>query len=520
MGHNLETLQNWFPAGTAEGEKQIQERVFVYVNEFPRILSPRAGNPYLLVGRKGTGKSSIIDVAIKLLDRQKVPAILIRPSDLNVSGLGEHDSIGDLKRKFQPVLLSAIAGKLAENRQGLVLGDEAIIYNEAVSTGHIGPDLVGKLARSLPKIAKPLLKVDLTHVLPELTAATRKELEQAIANRMKEHRFHLFIDDTDQVANPDKPGHLNRIWGLMLSVRELASNIPELRCVISLREEVWERLKRESSAQRDQTDHFTSLVINLSSSEEHIREIVETRIKLANDECGAAANMWDTFFEGKSARPPNSEMARSWIDLILVRSRQRPRDAIQLISQLADYASNKQRTAKIDEATFRTVMPKFSEDRARLFGQEFELECPRAEDVLRTFSQIDYTQGGFRLTAEEAKQHLRGVASQFGISLYGRTIRPDNESDVFDLWRFLYVANVLNARVSDKNERDGFRHIRSEEDTFLVSKPRWNEMQKMLWEINPAFRDYLETKQKAVNAMIGLPTKNKQQRIRKNRTRR
>lgn len=43
MGLNLETLQNWFPSGTAEGERQIQERVFVYVSEFPRLLSPRAG---------------------------------------------------------------------------------------------------------------------------------------------------------------------------------------------------------------------------------------------------------------------------------------------------------------------------------------------------------------------------------------------------------------------------------------------------------------------------------------------
>ncbi|WP_158915421.1 P-loop ATPase, Sll1717 family [Caulobacter sp. S45] len=519
MGQNLETLQSWFPSGTAEGERQIQERVFVYVSDFPRILSPRAGNPYLLVGRKGTGKSAIIEVATRILDRQKVPSVLIRPSDLDASGLGENDSIGELKHRFQPLLLSAIASKLAENRQGLALGDEAIIYNEAIRSGHLSSDLIGKLARSLPKIAKPLIKVDLTQILPEFTAVTRKELEEAIGRRVKDERFHLFIDDTDQIANPDRPGHLNRIWGLILAARELASDIPQLRCVVSLREEVWERLKRESSAQRDQTDHFTNLVVNLSSSDKLIKEIIETRLKLASAECGGGTEMWTTFFEGAAARPPNSETPRSWIDLVLVRSRQRPRDAIQLISQLADHASNKQHISKINETTFQTVMPRFSEDRARLFGQEFELECPRAEDILRTFSQVEYSEGGFRMTAESAKSHLTSAASQFGITLYGRTIKPNLEVDIFDLWRFLYVANVLNARVSDTGERDEFRHVRSEDDPFLVSKPRWNEMQKMLWEVNPAFRDYLETKRNAQQAMTGLPTKEKQRRARRARLR-
>lgn len=516
MGLNLEALERWFPAGTAEGERAIQEKVFVYVKEFSRALSPRVGNPYLLVGRKGTGKSAIIEVATKILDRQKVPVILLRPSDLATESLNDHESIGELKKKFIPIILAAIAGKLAENRSGLVLGDDAIIYNEAVRAGHLSPDWIGKLARSLPAIAKPLVRVDLTHVLPEFSFATREELTRAIESRVSERRFHIFIDDTDQIANPDKPGHLNRIWGLILAIRELASDIQELRCLISLREEVWERLKREASGQRDQTDHFTNLVIGLSCDHEHIQQIVETRLKLAAEDCGAKAELYNAFFLGASARPPNSNAPRSWIDLILVRSRQRPRDAIQMVSQLAEYADKKS-IARIDEATFQAVVPRFSEDRARLFGQEFEAECPRAEDILRTFSEVTYTDGGYRLTAEQMMGHLKGIASRFGVTLYGRTLKPGNEADTFDLWRFLYIANVVNARVSDENERDSFRHLRSEEDSFLVSKPRWNEMQKMLWEVNPAFRDYLDTRARSQSAMVGLPTKAKQRSAQRDR---
>ena len=45
MSANLEKLENWFPAGTAEGERAILERVFVYVDELKRVISPNPGNP-------------------------------------------------------------------------------------------------------------------------------------------------------------------------------------------------------------------------------------------------------------------------------------------------------------------------------------------------------------------------------------------------------------------------------------------------------------------------------------------
>jgi hypothetical protein len=508
MSLNLEELQKWFPSGTAEGERSILEKVFVYVTEFNRVLSPQTGSPYLLIGRKGSGKSAILDFAVKILELQRVPAIVLRPSDISTSSLTDQDSIGELIRQFKPILLSAIASKIAEQQEGVLIGDHATLYNEAIRAGHRSPDFVGKMARLLPKIAKPLLKIDLTPVLPDLNSVTLKELERAISNRVSEKRFHLFIDDTDQVANPDKAGHLNRIWGLMLAVRELTSNISELRAVITLRSEVWERLKRESSGQRDQTDHFTNLEIRLSSSDKHVQEIVETRLRLAAKNCPVDKGPYASFFDGSTARAPNSDEQRSWHDLIFVRSRQGPRDAIQLINNLAGFAMYTKKVDKINEEVFRAVMPIFSENRARLFGQEFEFECSKAVDILRSFAQLKYPDGGFRLKAEPVKDHLIGLPSQFGINLYGRTIQPGNEDDVFDLWRFLYMANVLNARVSDIGEKDGFKHLVSEDDPFLVSKPRWNEMQKMLWEISPVYRDFLLKHQSALNAMTGLPIRN------------
>ena len=509
MTKALEELENWFPSGTAEGERAILERVFVYADELRRALSPKPGNPLLLVGRKGTGKSAIIEFAMRLLDIENIPAVVLQPKDIPTSDLSDNDAMGDLRRKFYEILLSSVAAKLAEDARGLLTGDQATLYNHAVGSGQRKPDFLGQLARLLPQVAKPVAKVDLSSVLPSLTAAAKGDLQDAIANSLIDKRLHVFIDDTDQVANPDKPGHLNRIWGLILAARDLASKVPEVCILITLREEIWHRLQREGAAQRDQTDHFTNLVITMSSSDDHVKNIVDTRLRAAKSRLLSNEDLYDTFFDGLGAHAPHSPDFRSWEDLIVVRSRQRPRDAIQLIGSLADHALRKQKREKIDEETFHAVMPIFSERRANLYAQEVEDEFPAALEVVRSFADANYEDGGFRLTADQARSHIEKLNGRFPISLYGRSMRPHMDNDLFDIWKFLYISNFLNARVSDDRQKNGYRHIASSDDPTLVSKARWNEMQGMLWEVNPAFRDYLISRQVERAAMTGLPVRQK-----------
>jgi hypothetical protein len=481
--------------------------VFVYVDELKRVLSPRAGNPYLLVGRKGTGKSAIVEFAVKILTLEQVPSIVLRPKDIPTSDLSDNDAMGDLKRKFHGILLSAIAAKLSENSKGVLTGDEATLYNEAIDSGKRSPDFIGRIARLLPGIAKTAIKADLTAAYPVLTAVVAADIQQAISNRLVDKRFHIFLDDTDQVANPEKPGHLNRVWGLILAIRDLASEIPEICAVVTLREEIWQRLRHEGAAQRDQTDHFSNLVIHTSSNDQHVQRVIETRLRAASAQCCSNEGLYQPFFEGQGARAPQSPDVRSWSDLILVRSRQRPRDAIQLIAKLAEQALADKRLPKIDEITFQSVMPAFSEERAILFAQEVSEEFPAAMEVLRSFATANYREGGFRLTAEDAKSHIGAITSSFKIEVYGRVMRPERENDVFEIWRFLYNSNFLNGRVSDNREKDGYRHIVAVSDPMLVSKARWNEMQGMLWEVNPAFRDFLVSRQSDQRAKTGLPTR-------------
>lgn len=507
----LQELQNWFPSGTAEGERSILDRVFVYVAELERVVAPKPGNPLLLVGRKGTGKSAIIDFAARILEKQGVPALTLGPVDLPTGQLDDAASIGDIERSFRGVILTAMAAKLVEEKSGLLSGHDATLYAAAVDAGARTPDLISRLAKALPGIAKPAMPIDLSSSFPSLTQTTAEQIQRAVAARVEARRLHLFIDDTDQVASPEKLGHLNRIWGLLLAIRRLASEMPQLCAVVSLREEVWDRLRFHSSGQRDQTDHFASLIVRVQAGNDLVTRIVETRLAAAaarcSDQSKVGSSIYEPFFEGLSARAPRSSDFRSWRDLIVLRSRGRPRDAIQLVDALAEYAQRIRKVTKIDEPTFQSVMPSFSEGRATLFNQEVESEFPQALDVLRSFADVDYDAGSYTLTAIAARDHFISMGSRFSCYLYGRPMRPGIESDAIEIWSFFYLSNILNARTSDQRMKDGYSHIDPAADPTLVNKARWNEMQNFLWEVNPAFRDFLDARRAESLARGGLAKK-------------
>lgn len=519
MSDNLACLLQYFPSGTTEGELTILSEVFIYTDEFARIISPPQGNPLLLVGRKGSGKSALLAFTREVLEQQEVPAIMLTPSDINSGALSDSASTGEMKRVYADALLGAIAGKLAEKDTGWFSGDGAAIYNAAVAGGERAPDLFGKIVNAVTALAKPL-KLDADEALKRLSQATRREVQGAVGRVIKKKNFYLFIDDTDQVASPEKSGHLNRIWALILAVREISARIPELRAVITLRSEIWHRLRSEETSARDQTDHFRSLLVEMPTSKQHVRKILERRLALAAKLAGAGADIFGPFFEGSGARPRSSPAFRSWDDLVVVRSRDRPRDAIQLVNAMANEAIRR-RKPRIDESVFQSEMPKFSALMAEQFGKEVVYECPEAAEILRTFSSAEYDERGFTFGAEAAKEHFLRVLSRFGPTLYGRKL-PNSEGSAFDLWGFFYNASVLNARVSDVLEPDGFRHLDPRDDPGLVSKVRWNDVQRHLWEVNTAYRDFLESVRESEARISGLPTKAKtakQRGIRKQRRR-
>jgi predicted transcriptional regulator len=125
---------------------------------------------------------------------------------------------------------------------------------------------------------------------------------------------------------------------------------------------------------------------------------------------------------------------------------------------------------------------------------------------------LEYDHGSFKATSETVRQHLLTSGAVSGVQLCGKALKPGDEGDVMQLWKYLYDIGFLNARVADNRQKDGYRHIYPREDPNYVSKARWNDMQATAWEIGPAYRDFLISLQQEKLARTGLPPKRRKKR--------
>lgn len=484
-----DAIAKYFLSGTAEEDRPFLERAFISHEQLVDVLSIDPGAMRILAGSKGIGKTALFEWLAKVAQKRQLPVLLLRPDDLDTSSVGTNLDIASLKRGFYEALVRAVAVGLGRQLRGLLTGPNAALYNAAMQAGVTDPDFVGKVLQLLSALSVPVGKVNGVQFAKELAG---KPNPDALTRSINQHLLSkgtilfLLIDDTDQVAAPSEPAQLNRIWALLLAVRRLAGECESLRCILSLRNEIWSRLTSESGGQRDQTDHLRGLVIPLRASDQHMDRVIRRRLELAAEDLGQRnVDPYTVFFEGPKVRLPTSDEQRLWEDFILKSARERPRDAIQLIKILSDKAKANKR-AKIGDKEADEGMRVYSLERVRDAADEFAKDCPTVEKIMESFAK-----GDFEMPFEKLRAHLKTVGSGFSLVIRGHQIQPDNDEDAMILLRFLHEIGFINARYVDARMPRGFRHVNFQDDPSLVTKANWKNLQAATWEIHPAFRSYL-----------------------------
>lgn len=508
----MEALSYYVPTGTAEGERYILQEAFVQTHEYADIIAPPIGSPRLLIGKKGSGKSAILDFTMRFLKEANIPGLLIKPLNLDLSSMQENASSGELTRIAYEQMMHCIATTIGQQLPMLVNSSNRVLLEEAIQSGAREVDFASKFTRLLNAFSMPFTGFDFSTLLPSSPPANRAKLERAVRRNIDASgsAFYVLLDDTDQVANPGTKNHLNRIWACILAAREITQHNQKIRFVISLRDEVWRSLEKEGTAQRDQIDHFLPLVYRLNPSLDHVQRIIEKRLILAAARAGFESENphYELFFEGNKPRMPNSETRSSWPDIIRSRSRERPRDAVQLIGQMVNVALQGE-AKKIDDDILSKIMPNYSRERAELVAGEYGSECPELLSIIRSFSKLHYAHGSFLADAETVRKHLISIQGASKITINGIVLKPESDDDLFKIWSLLFEAGFFYPRVSDRREKDGYRFVHPSDEPDLVCKTRWNDVQQALWEVHPVFRDFLIEEQKQHAARFGLPFKTK-----------
>lgn len=409
-----EALLRYFRTGTAEEDRAFLDRAFVTHEQVADILAVEAGTMRVLVGSKGIGKSALLEWIAKVASRRSLPVLLLRPDNLDLSTVAASSDTGSLKRGFYHALVVSIAVELGRQLKGFLKGSAATLHAAAATADAKDPDYVSHVLAVLSAIAVPVTHIDGKALAKDLAGtATPDKLMRAISQHLLAtgNLIFLMIDDTDQVIAPGDASQLNRIWALLLAVRRLANECPALRCIVSLRTEVWSRLESESAGQRDQTDHLREMVVSLRATDEHIQSIVLRRLHLARDDLNKHGDPWPIFFEGDNVRLPSSEELRPWPVFIVKSARERPRDAIQLVKTMVDCAKAEGRQ-KITDADADKGMKKYSSERVRDAADEFARECDSLKRIIETFARTE-----FEMEFETLRQHLRTVGSEFSLVL-------------------------------------------------------------------------------------------------------
>jgi hypothetical protein len=439
-----------------------------------------------------------------------VPVLLLKPDDLAISFPSDSADLAFLKHICFDGLARSIAGKIGSQIHGLISPSDAKLFNEAIIRGDRDPDLIQKALNILKPLGKSASTIDFDRFAPLGYTQTTSSISQALRSHFAKRGtkiFYLLVDDTDQIVAPNELWQLNRLWSFLLAARKLCEALPNLRTILSLRSEVWGRLGSENAGQRDQLDHVRPLVRTLDPNENEMRSILRKRLEIAAGTAAYSSNeeLTALFFDGTSVRLPTSEEYRSWPDFLLKSSRERPRDVVQLMGELAHTALLKKH-ALINSEVTEQVMWSFSSGRVDDLAVEYAKDCPQLKEIVAAFSGELFV-----LKAQAVKEILLKLPSYFGITLRGTRLHEGNQDHAFLLWAFLYEAGFLNARILDDRQAKEHRHTMYREDPTLVSRPRWHEMEKTDWEVHPAYRSFLVKKFRDEQSRIGAtkrrPTK-------------
>src|SRR5580700_3876855 len=210
---SYKSLTPYFTTGTAEAEESIIDSAYVSTEGIIDIINPPLASPRLLVGKKGSGKSIILRYFKNRFNESGIPVLLLRPSDIDSSRLPKDTSLGALIRFYKNEIISAIAAHMGRELKGYLSTDEDIVLSKIAKEAKArSGDWFERTLDFIAPIGAGIAKIEYRKLAASIGDVSQSAIENAIRTNLgKQEKFFYFLfDDTDQVADPSDPHHLNR----------------------------------------------------------------------------------------------------------------------------------------------------------------------------------------------------------------------------------------------------------------------------------------------------------------------
>lgn len=484
MSENLQSLTKYFKGGSAEQEKEIRGSVFVPPGNVKTLLSFDFHSSVILLGNKGVGKSIFVNVLHEAYLKNEELSLLITPNDLECDPILSKKTLSDRKSAAYGQILKSVTGILGKysNENEIAISSEVVaLQKTAIKDGFSKPDLITRFSKILSKVTPYGGKIAKALLDDQAGSLNKNNLVDTVDRYLVDRKKNLwlFIDDIDEAGAKNAKGAFDysACWAIISAAVELSEDIANLRCVISVRSDIWHlmtKIHKHGSERKDKLGQ----IHELKFSEEELRKIFNKRIELAAADA-RSSNGIPTFFEAKNITLPGATgTKRYWDQWLAKTARFRPRDLIKLVQMLI--LSAKDNSSVIGDKHAHNIMLKFGEERIDNIEDEYGQICPQIREVINDCCEKDI------YSFVEIIELLKKTPSRRATQIDGIAMQPVNEHAI-SLLRLLHMSCYINPR---EGEDDNYDHLNYNDHPDIVDMARFNELQKYRWQIHPTFHSY------------------------------
>lgn len=487
----LDSLEKYFFGGEAEAESEIRNAVFVEPQKLRTLLNFNRSRYKILLGQKGVGKTILLSVMHDSVLENDEIALLITPKDINCEEIYKKQTVSDRISAAYNQLVLSIGAKIGSCIDRIGISDSTVnLQKLAVDQGLKRPDAISRFSEFLTAIT-PKGK-DIARAAREIQKIDKKPktIKADINKTLQYSHQHmwLLIDDIDQ-ASVDSSEKFDYAvcWALIAAAIDLANDFTNIRCIISVRTDVWHTITAVKKLGSDRLDKIQK-PFHLSFDEKEIENIFFKRIELANRELGHqnSRSILEFFAETNVELPGVQEIKRYWSQWLAKTSRNKPRDLVHLIQKLIDKC-NECNDAKITDKHAHAIMLEFAKERIDNIGREFAQICPQTKAIIKGVASKT------KFEFHEIIELLSKLPSSMSIQINGQTLQPNQNLSALEILKLLYYANFINARIELNKEGSEYDHITFDKNRELITIEAWNELQKYKWEVHPTFHSYVDS---------------------------
>ena len=490
--NNLEYLKKFFYGGSGSAERERKIRSIAFVDtSFVKLVTSKISDPFIVIkSPKGIGKSYICDELSAIYNDSDKISISISPTDIDTDQIAKCESMASKIRCAYSLMLKLIAIKIGSmflDEKIPLRPEELNLYNLAVSSESQRPDITDILLKlivnSVPfysKLADAWKKSN-----PEISSNSVLKYDVSKVLDRQGKIFYLFIDDIDlAIKYDDVRVSYEDCWAIIAAAFDISSKLDCVHCIVSVRNDVWHTMKskRIGSDRRDKI----STVLDLNCTDIDIDNIIKKRFNLATRDSGVKEKKdIEIFFkEPEIELPGKAGIKRNWFSWFVKQSRNRPRDAVQLVSKILECAYQKNRNT-ITTDIAQSILIDFSKSRLENAASEYYNICNAVEFIVK---KIDKT----RYTYNEAIEFFKKIPSMRSISYEGNIIQPSNNDDAIKLLHVLHMANIMNPRYKDENASDGYGHFLYSGNEDLVTPENAGILSQYVFEVHPVFHSLIK----------------------------